>query len=120
MPERVYRWRVADRNGVPYSCGRQKQCVNDTDPTPHLPQVRTLASRVCRKPVFLDLSNPRGEATEDGGRFNPTESVCKVVLQKSIPAQILQHILYCCEREALGDGFVQELTFSNRLSKPFL
>jgi len=39
-----------------------------------------------------------------------TESVCKVVLQKSISAQICQHIVYISNNEGQVDGFVGELT----------
>ena len=43
-----------------------------------------------------------------------TESVCKVVLQKSIPRQIRQLILYYYQYRELVDGFVRELTFAKR------
>ena len=41
----------------------------------------------------------------------------EVVLQKSIPAQIRQLILYICNREGNVDGFVG--VFANRLEKHF-
>jgi hypothetical protein len=47
------------------------------------------------------------------------ESVDKVVLQKSIPAQIRQRILYISINEGYVDGFVWELTFAERLDKHF-
>ena len=41
-----------------------------------------------------------------------TESVYKVVLQKSIPTQIRQLILYISDDEGYVDEFVGELTFA--------
>ena len=43
-----------------------------------------------------------------------TESVTKVVVQKSTPAQIRQLILHICNNEGKVDGFVRELTFAGR------
>jgi len=43
-----------------------------------------------------------------------TESVYKVVLQKSIPEQIRQLILYISNNKGYVYGFVQELTFAKR------
>ena len=48
-----------------------------------------------------------------------TESVCTVVLQKSIPAQISQPILCYYYYEGYVDGFVWEFTFAIRLYKHF-
>jgi len=49
-----------------------------------------------------------------------TESVCKVVLQESIPAQIRQLIIHISNDEGQVDGFVRELTFAEQLCKHFL
>ena len=49
------------------------------------------------------------------GQVYPFESVCKVSLQKSIPAQICQLILYVIDDTRQVDGFVRELTFAKRL-----
>ena len=49
-----------------------------------------------------------------------TESAHKVVLQKSIPAQIRQLILYIYDDEGQVDGFVREPTFAKQLYKFFL
>ena len=49
-----------------------------------------------------------------------TESVYKVVLQKSIPTQIRQLILYVSNNEGYVDEFVRELAFAERLSGHFL
>ena len=49
-----------------------------------------------------------------------TESVYTVVLQNSIPAQILQLILYMSNSEGEVNGFVRELIFANQLCKHFL
>ena len=43
------------------------------------------------------------------------ESVNKVVLQKSIPTQIRQPILYHYQYKKQVDGFMRELTFAERL-----
>ena len=47
--------------------------------------------------------------TEQQSRL--TESVFEVVLQKSIPAQIRQLILFDINDKGYADGFVGELTF---------
>jgi hypothetical protein len=44
----------------------------------------------------------------------------RVVLNKSIPAQIRHLILYISNNEGQVKGFVQELTFAERLYKHFL
>ena len=49
-----------------------------------------------------------------------TESVHKVILQQSIPAQIRQLIFIISNNKGQVDGFVGELTFANRLHKHFL
>ena len=49
-----------------------------------------------------------------------TESVDKVVSQKSIPAQIRQLSLYMSNNKGPVDGVVRELTFAKRLYKHFL
>jgi len=49
-----------------------------------------------------------------------TESVYKVVSQKSIPTQIRQLIFYISNSKEYVDGFVRELTFAKRLYKHFL
>ena len=46
-----------------------------------------------------------------------TESVDKVILQKSIPAQICQLILHYYQYEEQFHGFVREMTFAERLHK---
>ena len=43
-----------------------------------------------------------------------TESVYKLVLRKSIPAQIRQLILHISNNKGLVHGFVRELTFAKR------
>ena len=43
-----------------------------------------------------------------------------VVLEKSIPAQIRQRILYIGNNKGYADEFVQELTFAKRLDRHFL
>ena len=48
-------------------------------------------------------------------RFYLTENVHKVVLQKSMPAQIHQLILNISRNEGSFDGFVRKLTFAKRL-----
>ena len=48
------------------------------------------------------------------------ESIHKVVLQKSIPAQIRRLSLYIGNNEEEVDGFVRELTFAVRLDTHFL
>ena len=45
-----------------------------------------------------------------------TESVYKVVWQKSIPARIRQLILYISKNKGYVNSFVGELTFSNQLT----
>ena len=45
-----------------------------------------------------------------------TETVYKVVLRKSIPAQIRQFILYISHDKGLVDEFVRELTVAKQLS----
>ena len=54
-----------------------------------------------------------------GVHFYLTESVYKVAFQESIPPQIRQLILHCCQKEQF-DGFVRELTSEKRLHKHFL
>jgi hypothetical protein len=49
-----------------------------------------------------------------------TESAYKVVLQKSVPAQIRPLILYVSNDIGQVDGFVRELTFVNQLDKHLL
>ena len=49
-----------------------------------------------------------------------TESVYKVVLQQSIPAQIRRLILYYYLHKESVVGFVRELTFAKRLDKHFV
>ena len=49
-----------------------------------------------------------------------TKSLSQVVLQKSIPTQIRQLLLYISNDEGLIDGFVRELTFAKRRCKHFL
>ena len=49
-----------------------------------------------------------------------TESVYKVVLQMSIPAQIRQRVLYISNDKGLVDEFARELTFAKQLYKHFL
>ena len=44
-----------------------------------------------------------------------TEDVFKVILQKSIPTQIRQLILYICNSEGKVDGLVGELTSAQQL-----
>ena len=77
----------------------------------------------------MAASRPNGTNTRGGGagrapprRFFLTQSVYKVVLQKSIPAQIRQLILdyyYISNNKGYVDGFVGELTFAKRLYKQF-
>ena len=50
-------------------------------------------------------------------RTDLTESVYKVVLQKSTPPQIRQLILYYYKHTEYVDGFEWELTFVKRLCK---
>ena len=50
----------------------------------------------------------------------PTQSVFKVVLQKSISTQIRQLILFYYLYKEQVDGFVRESTFAQRLYKHFL
>ena len=52
-------------------------------------------------------------------RFNLTESVGKVLLQKSIPAQIRQLILNIGDNNGHVDGFVWESTLAKRCDKNF-
>jgi len=49
-----------------------------------------------------------------------TKSVCKVVLQKSIFAQIRRLVLCCYYYKELVDECVGELTFARRFYKHFL
>jgi hypothetical protein len=49
-----------------------------------------------------------------------TEILCKVGLQKSIPAQTRQRILHIDNTRGQVDGSVREMTFANRLYKHFL
>jgi hypothetical protein len=49
-----------------------------------------------------------------------TKHFLKVVLQKSIPAQVSEHILCISKSEGLRDGFVGELTSAKRLRKHFV
>ena len=49
-----------------------------------------------------------------------TKSVYKVVLQKSISAQIRRLILYISNNKGHVDGFVEELTFAKRFYDYFL
>ena len=49
-----------------------------------------------------------------------TEKVCEGVLQKSIPPQIRQLILYHYQYKKIVAGFVRELTFTKRLHDHFL
>jgi len=53
-------------------------------------------------------------------QFYLTESVYKVVLQNSVPAQICQRILYISNNKGQVDGFVRELTCAKRLYKHFM
>ena len=53
-------------------------------------------------------------------RIYLTESVYKVVLQKSIPPPIRQLILHISNNEGQIDRFVRELTFAKRHYKHFL
>ena len=46
-----------------------------------------------------------------------TESVYKVVLRKSISAQIRQLILFISDNKGSVDGFERELTFTKRFHK---
>ena len=48
-----------------------------------------------------------------------TESVYNVVQQKSVPAQIREHIPQIGDNTGYVDRFVEELTFSKRLYKHF-
>ena len=47
-----------------------------------------------------------------GPHFRPVESVCKVVWQKSILANICQLVLYISHDQEQVEGFVEELTFA--------
>ena len=49
-----------------------------------------------------------------------TESVYKLVFQKSIHTQIRQLILHVSNKNGQFDGFVQELTFAQRIHQHFL
>ena len=49
-----------------------------------------------------------------------TESVYQVVLQKSIPAQIRQLILYISNSKGYVDGFVGGVTSAKQLYKYFM
>ena len=53
-------------------------------------------------------------------KTHTAESVYDVVLQKSIPTQIRQLILYISNSQGSVDGFVRELTSAERLSKTFV
>ena len=52
--------------------------------------------------------------------FHPSKSVYRVVLSKSIPAQIRQLILHVSNRKGSVDEFVGELTSAKRLKKHFV
>ena len=58
--------------------------------------------------------------TPSARRSYLTESVYKVVLQKSIPAKIRQLMLYISDYKGYVDGFVRQLAFAKRLYKHFL
>ena len=72
-----------------------------------------------RTPLFLEV---RSFAALHGLNPQPylTESVFKIVLQKSTPAQIRQLILYISNNNGLVDRFVGEFTFQKRLCKHFM
>ena len=52
--------------------------------------------------------------------FVLTESVYTVILQKSIPAEIRQRILYISNNKGCVDEFVGESTFAKRRQTHFL
>ena len=60
----------------------------------------------------------RADAGKGSGGLYLTESVCKIVLQKLIPAPI--RILYINNNKGPLDGFVRESTFAKQLYKHFL
>jgi len=53
--------------------------------------------------------------THDVYKVYLTQSVFEVVLQKSIPTQICQLILYISKSKGYVDGFVGQLTSAKRL-----
>jgi hypothetical protein len=55
-----------------------------------------------------------------GSELYLTESFYRVVLQKSIPAQIRQLILCISDGQVWFHGFVRELTFAKQLYKHFV
>ena len=55
-----------------------------------------------------------------GGQVYLTESAYKIVVKKSIPAQIRQVILHISNDKDSVDGFVRELIFAKRRYKPFM
>ena len=72
-------------------------------------------------PGWLTESPPvRRHSVEGGVRAYIPDSVCKVVWQKSVPAQIRQLFLYTGNDEGHVDGFVGESTLIKRLHKQFL
>ena len=65
---------------------------------------------------------PARRATRIEGPRNayPTQSVYNVVLQKSIPAQICERVLYISNSEGYVDDFLRELTFAKQPDKLFV
>ena len=60
---------------------------------------------------------PHDQQAPDGRGVYLTQSVFKVVLQKSTPPQTCQLILYHYVHKEQGNSFVSGLTFAKRLPK---
>ena len=75
-----------------------------------------------RRQKRLDWLNPKtlcGRRQQHPQPSDLIQSVFKVVLQKSIPTQIRQRVLYISNSKGYVDGFVEELPSAKRLYKHF-
>ena len=70
---------------------------------------------MCRDETAGAGAGARVRALAEAAGLHLTESVYKIVSQKSIPPQIRQLFLYISNNKGQVDGFVGELTFAKRL-----
>ena len=77
-------------------------------------------SRCCKTNLYVRLLTTCPDALITWQVIACPEDAFQVVLQKSIPAQIRQLILYISNNEGQVDGFVRELSFAKRRYKHFL
>jgi hypothetical protein len=63
-------------------------------------------------PPFQSSLQAEASPIPEGSQPHLTESVYKIVLQKSTPVQIRQFISYVCDNEGRVDEFVRRMIFA--------